>query len=80
MSFMYENAPHTHTPHQTLAQVDACNSSIDNPNAEDPATVHTCFADGSYISINLETSSGVQLPAAAPVYQAGENYYYTSKS
>ncbi len=70
MSFMYENAPHTHTPHQTLAQVDACNSSIDNPNAEDPVAVNTCFADGSSVSINLQTSS----------FQAGENYYYTSKS
>ncbi|XP_064397683.1 uncharacterized protein LOC135344415 isoform X2 [Halichondria panicea] len=55
---------------QTLAQVDACNSSIDNPNAEDPVAVNTCFADGSFVSINLQTSS----------FQAGENYYYTSYS
>ncbi|XP_064397680.1 uncharacterized protein LOC135344414 isoform X2 [Halichondria panicea] len=64
---------------QTLAQVDACNSSIDNPNAEDPASVGSCFGGVSFVPIELLTSSGVPLPAAS-VYQAGENYYYTSYS
>ena len=79
MSYMYANAPPPHThAHQTRAQVDACNSSIDNPNAKIPVSVNTCFGMVDTLSIPLETSSGM-LPDAI-VFQTGEYYYYTSKS
>ncbi|XP_064384646.1 uncharacterized protein LOC135333589 isoform X2 [Halichondria panicea] len=63
---------------QTRAQVDACDSSIDNPNAKIPVSVNTCFGMVDTLSIPLETSSGM-LPDAI-VFQTGEYYYYTSYS
>ncbi len=81
MSYMYANANASppHTPAcQTRAQVDACNSNVDNPNAEEPLRVNFCLGSVDSVNIILETSSEI-LPDSV-VFRTGESYYYTSKS
>ncbi len=66
---------HTHT--QTLAQMDACDSSVGNPNGETPVRLSSCLGGVRTHLIPIEASS--EMLDSSQSYDAGNSYYFTSR-
>ncbi len=73
MSYMYANAPPPHTPiRPVLKCMDACNSSVDNPNAKAPARVHFCLGGVDTVSIIIMLESSSEILEDLVVFQLGK--------